>query len=492
MGEAGTIRPTLWRPAEYRRIAHGDRQYLFLIGQTSLVEVDESARMLLESLEQHGPLEEAELISRLNDRYSAQTTSETLRELFTFGAVQPVAPASAGGAPHPAPQHPAEADAGSLPVQTLVLSISHACNLACTYCYADGGDYGGPKRLMTAEVARDAIDFLVKASGNHPTVQVIFFGGEPLLNWPLIQETVLYTEEAAARAGKQTEFALTTNGTLLTEAICRFCDEHRIGVNVSLDGPREEHDANRPLLGGGGSYDQAAEGVRLAVNLIKSKPVACRVTVTHGFGDLEASFHHLIGLGFHEVGFAPVTSGVDGHSLNAQDLKRMTAHFQALSQQFLAAAKEGRFFGFSNLLNVLWDFHSGSHKVYPCGGGIGFFAVDPAGKLGLCHRFTGDETQVYGDIYQGIDAEKQAELLRHGHVATKSPCQTCWARYLCAGGCYHEAQTRHGDPWLANTHYCHWLKSWLDWGMKIYLTMGENHPEFLSRLFDARIPYPDV
>lgn len=370
-----------------------------------------------------------------------------------------------------------------LPVQTLVFHLINECNLGCTYCYAGGGDYGAPMKTMDEATAKQAIDFLLRESGASRKVSVVLFGGEPLLNWSLIKTIVEYGEEQASRAGKEIEFSLTTNGTLLNEARINFLAEHRVGVTVSMDGPEEVHNIWRPFKNGAGSYHLVRRNVEKLIARHKTRPVATRVTLTKDFPNIKETMTHLLDeLGFHEVGFAPVSTSDEDLLMGNPELFRLLDEFSECAEEFVQKALRNEFLGFSNLINILVELHVGVNKGYGCGAGLGFLAVSPSGDLFLCHRFNEDEQYRLGDIHTGINRTFQQELLNSLHVDKKTTCTSCALKHTCSGGCYFEAKERMGEITSPNLHYCRWMKAWYTLGLKTYVRIMKENPAFLDRL----------
>lgn len=369
-----------------------------------------------------------------------------------------------------------------LPVQTLVFHLVNECNLGCTYCYAGGGEYGQPMKSMDAGVAERAIDFLMENSKGMSSVTVILFGGEPMLNWPLLKHTVEYGKKAAAQHGKEIDFSLTTNATLLTERRIQFLTENKVGVSVSIDGDESVQDKWRPFKTGRGSYDIVSQNIKQLIDRHHTKPVAARVTLTKDFPPIKDTFFHLQEMGFHEVGFAPVSETDESFILNRPELFRMLDEFEELTELFIEEAKNNRYLGFSNLVNLLVELHQGFNKSYGCGAGLGFFAVSPSGDLFLCHRFNEQEEYGLGDIYKGINRETQKALLGSLHVDNKTTCSKCPLKHTCAGGCYYEAKERMGEITSPNLHYCNWMKRWYQIGLKAYVQIMEHNPTYLDRI----------
>lgn len=378
---------------------------------------------------------------------------------------------------------------GELPIQTLVFHLVNECNLGCTYCYAGGGEYGAPMKTMNEATAEKAIDFLIEASKNAPNVSVILFGGEPTLNWKLLTHVVEYGKKAAQAAGKRIDFSMTTNGTLLNERRINFLVEHNIGVSISMDGDESTQDTWRPFKTGHGSYALVHKNATKLIEKHRTKPVAARVTLTKDFPAVKETFSHLRQMGFHEVGFAPVSETDEAFILNKPELSRLLDEFEELTDMFIEEARQDRYFGFSNLVNVLVELHTGVNKSYGCGAGIGFYAVSPSGDLFLCHRFNEQYEYKMGDIYSGVDRVFQKTLLESLHVDNKTTCSRCPLKHTCSGGCYYEAKERQGEITSPNLHYCNWMYRWYSIALKAYVQIMEDNPTFLDRI--AGLPLDD-
>jgi uncharacterized protein len=218
----------------------------------------------------------------------------------------------------------------------------------------------------------------------------------------------------------------------------------------------------------------------------RSRPVGARVTLTRQNLDVLGIYRHLTEeIGFSEIGFAPVTTSSNrDHAIRDEGFDRMLAQFQQLAYEFLDATLANRHHGFSNVKDTLEEIHKGMSKAYPCGAGLGLVGVATDGDVALCHRFAGSDEHRIGTVKQGIDRERQEAFLQQHHIAHKTDCSTCWARPICAGGCYHEAHTRYGETTRPNLHYCDWIRSWTDTCLRIYATIAEKKPEILAR-FDA-------
>jgi len=320
-------------------------------------------------------------------------------------------------------------------------------------------------------------------SGSNKVAHLTFFGGETLLNFPVLQSTLAYARRRAAEMGKEVDFSLTTNGTLLRPEIIEFLAENRVGVTISIDGPREIQDQFRVFHDGTGSYDVVAPRIRELLRRHRTRPIGARVTLTSTTLDIKRIFRHLTGeIGFWEVGFAPVTTSANRlYAIDEPGFDHMLAQFRELAREFLDYAIADRHHGFSNVRDTLEEIHKGASKAYPCGAGLGLLGVSTGGDVALCHRFAGSDAHKLGSVGDGIDRGAQSDFLAKNHIAGKTDCSTCWARPLCAGGCYHEAYTRYGVTTHPNLHYCEWIRGWTDTCLQIYGEISERNPKFLEQ-----------
>ena len=378
------------------------------------------------------------------------------------------------------------------PLQALVLNITNQCNLACTYCYEFGADkiatQKNKPKYMTLETAKSSVDFLLDGSGERQAVHITFFGGETLMNFLLLRAVVEYATAEAAARGRQITFSLTTNATLLTDEIIAFLSDNGVGVTVSMDGPPDLQDKRRVYKSGKGSYAVIEPRLRKLIAGHKTRAITARVTLTEGVTDVIRIYRHLKDdLGFHEVGFAPVTnSGEQDYMVDDAGMAGVLDQFHQLAEEWLTYALHGRMHGFSNVSETISELIQGTNKSHPCGAGLGLLGVSPSGDLSPCHRFTDADEHSLGHISTGLDQEKRSDFLTRGHVGAKYECQSCWARPLCAGGCHHEAFVRYGDTGHANLHYCDWIRDWTDTCLKIYGALSAKNPEFLDRFADRK------
>ena len=471
---------------EHHRFESAGRPFVYLVPSAAIFELDDTADAVLRMLSA-GPRPADEVALALNSLFpevAPGAVQETIGELVQMQAVAEVAPPAAP-ARRVIPLKP-------MPLQSMVLNVTNQCNLACTYCYEYGEDKivdtenGRKPKFMSEVTAREAVDFMFKEAGDSPTAHITFFGGETLLNFPVLTQTVAYARRRAVELGKQIDFSLTTNATLLKPEIVEFLVENRIAVTVSMDGPQKLQDKFRVFHNGAGSYEVVAPKIKDLLAKHRTRPIGARVTLTAATLDVKTIYQHLTEeIGFHEVGFAPVTTSAQReHAISGAGFDEMLRQFTELADEFLQAALENRHHGFSNVKETIGEIHKGLSKAYPCGAGVGLVGVATDGDVNLCHRFAGSEDHKLGTIRDGLDYAAQAAFLERHHIDNKTDCSTCWARPVCAGGCYHEAHTRFGDTASPTLHYCEWIRGWTDVCLRIYGELSIKNPGFLRQFDD--------
>lgn len=368
------------------------------------------------------------------------------------------------------------------PVSAIALAISQHCNLGCGYCYADGGSFASEPRHMSWAVAQAAVDRVVASAPEGGLVKLAFLGGEPLLNREVLRRAADHALAQTARRGQRLLLALTTNATLLTEDDARFLAERGFAVTVSLDGEAEIHDALRPRrkAGKAGAGTHAAILARLPALLARQgqptatgaapMQVTARLTATPRHRHLRASVESLMALGFHSVGVSPSLSARDpALQFEATDMAALLAQMIECADAFEAATLAGRPYPFANLLALLRELHRGTHRPWPCGAGAGYLGVDADGALSACHRFVDDPRAAMGHVDLGIDDGARERWLTQRRVERQQPCASCWARYLCGGGCHHDVLAR-GRP------ACDFIRGWLHHGLQLYARLAQQRP----------------
>jgi uncharacterized protein len=358
------------------------------------------------------------------------------------------------------------------PLHALSLAIAQKCNLGCTYCYAQQGEFGGKAKSMELETALKSVDVLLAQAAPGAKVNLAFMGGEPLSNRAVLREVTAYASREAARRGIDCRFSITTNGSLLNGDDADFFEEHGFAVTVSLDGAAEQHDRLRPFKGGKGSFEQIVARIEPLLQRQRRMQVSARVTVTPFNMNLPKTLDLFIGMGFHSVGFSPLLRAANGQAeMGPDDLAEMLEAMIACGLAFEQNVLQGRRYPFSNMQNALRELQRGTHRPYPCGAGAGYFGVSADGELSACHRFVGDEQGAMGTLDQGVDRQRQAIWLRERHVHQQQPCSGCWARYLCGGGCHHEVLARGRGA-------CDYIRGWLHYTIGAHQRLSHLAPEW--------------
>lgn len=451
----------------------GDRRVLFHIPSSALFDLDSVGAEVLDLFKQRISLSAEDIETAFGGRYDAQSVVDTLEELRTLDIISERADQPPAN-PRPTIEN--------FPLSTLVLNVNTGCNLGCSYCYKEDLATPTDGQKMAFETAKDSIELLLREGAARDRINIVFFGGEPLSNLPLIRQATGYAQQRCAELGKDVDFSLTTNATLLNEEKVDWLNENNFSIAVSIDGPQAIHDKHRITIGGAGTYEIVARKVKMLLSRYTSRPVGARVTLTSGNTDILAIHQHLKEeLGFYEVGYAPVTtSDMVLYNLDADELRTVFEGMKTLGLAYQEAAVKGQNNGFSNMHQLMTDLHEGSRKALPCGAGVGMLAVDMAGDLNLCHRFTGSELPTYGNVSRGIDKPALSEFLTQAADRSERGCETCRIRNLCSGGCYHESYAHDGDPLKPVYHYCDLMRDWVDFGISVYSTIIRENPAFFA------------
>lgn len=373
-----------------------------------------------------------------------------------------------------APRYIAAQPLAPPPLQTLSLNVAQACNMSCGYCYAGRGTFGGRARRMSATVARQAVDRLLSEAANGATVVIGFMGGEPMLNRELVHDIVPYAERSAAESGRRTQFSITTNATLLEPADVQLFSEHQFHVTVSLDGPPELNDAQRRLPRGGSSFERVQRSLELFDRIGRPRHLSARATVTPRVGSLPHVLDTLLELGFDSVGFAPVLRSPDPSlAFEPEQLDSLLEQMCACGRRSKSSILRRQRYPFSNFETALSQIERGTHRPYPCGAGAAYLSVNADGELYACHRLVDDPRFHFGNLTQGSDTQRRRLHLAERHVDTQEPCRSCWARYLCGGGCYHEVSER-------GRVACDYIRGWLRFCIAAYAEIKQCAPDYFE------------
>ncbi|MDD2217159.1 MAG: thioether cross-link-forming SCIFF peptide maturase [Eubacteriales bacterium] len=331
-------------------------------------------------------------------------------------------------------------------IKALCLHVAHNCNLNCEYCFASQGHYKGESALMSFEVGKRALDFLVENSGKRRNIEVDFFGGEPLLNWDVVKQLVAYARSIEKEHNKNFRFTLTTNGMLIDDDVIEFSNKEFYNVVLSLDGRKEIHDARRPDYSGNGSYDTIVPKFRKLVDARNNQGYYMRGTFTHGNIDFTEDILHMANLGFTQLSIEPVVSPEGTpYALTKEDLPVLKEQYEILANEMIKREEEGCGFTFYHYMLDLSHGPCIYKRIAGCGSGTEYFAVTPSGDLYPCHQFVGDEGYKMGNVFEGVLNQEIKEKFKACNVYSRKECDDCWARLYCSGGCAANAYHSVGD-----------------------------------------------
>ncbi len=321
-------------------------------------------------------------------------------------------------------------------VKALCLHVAHTCNLNCAYCFASQGNYHGDRAVMSFEVGKQALDFLVANSGTRRNLEVDFFGGEPLLNFDVVKQLVAYAREIEKEHNKNFRFTLTTNGVLIDDDVIEFSNREMSNVVLSLDGRKEVHDRYRVDYAGNGSFDRIVPKFQQFVQARGGKNYYMRGTFTHQNPDFLNDIETMLDLGFSELSMEPVVCAPDDPAaLTEEDIAVVMEQYEKLAERMLQRDKEGKPFTFYHYMIDLTGGPCIYKRISGCGSGTEYMAVTPWGDLYPCHQFVGDESFKLGDVWQGVTNHECQQQFAACNVYAHPECRDCWARLYCSGGC---------------------------------------------------------
>lgn len=381
-----------------------------------------------------------EIILKLKDRYSADAVREAYGEIkelenekliYTEDVYKEVIPLIERRDPV---------------VKALCLHIAHDCNLKCKYCFAEEGEYHGKRELMSLEVGKKAIDFLIKASGKRKNLEVDFFGGEPLMNFDVVKGIVEYARSIEKENNKNFRFTITTNGILLNDDIMKYINENMHNVVLSIDGRKEVNDRMRPRAGGQGSYDNIVPKFQKLAESRNQTDYYVRGTFTRHNLDFEKDVLHLADLGFKQISVEPVVADPsEDYAIQEEDLPVIFEEYEKLAKEIIKRRKEGKWFNFFHFMIDLTGGPCVTKRLVGCGSGTEYLAVTPTGDLYPCHQFVGQEQFKMGTVDTGVVNTDIRKDFEQCNVYNKPVCQNCWAKFYCSGGCVANSYNSHGD-----------------------------------------------
>ena len=332
----------------------------------------------------------------------------------------------------------------NIKIKALCLHVAHTCNLNCSYCFASQGKYHGERAIMSYEVGKKAIDFLIENSGFHKNLDIDFFGGEPLMNWDVCKKLVAYGREQEKIHNKNIRFTLTTNGVLLDDEVTEFANREMHNVVLSLDGRKEVNDRFRVDYAGNGSYDRIVPKFQEFVRRRGNKSYYMRGTFTHFNTDFVNDILHMADLGFKELSMEPVVTSPDSPSaLTEEDFPVLCAEYERLAREMMKRNKEGNGFTFYHYMLDLTCGPCIYKRISGCGAGTEYMAVTPWGDLYPCHQFVSHPECKIGDIWEGIKNQEIVHEFAQVNAYSREACKDCWAKLYCSGGC--AANSFHAD-----------------------------------------------
>lgn len=360
-------------------------------------------------------------------------------------------------------------------VKALCLHIAHDCNLACQYCFAEEGEYHGRRALMSFEVGKKALDFLIANSGNRRNLEVDFFGGEPLMNWEVVKQLVEYGRSKEKEYNKNFRFTMTTNGVLLNDEIMEYCNREMSNVVLSLDGRKEVNDKMRPFRGGKGSFDLIVPKFQKFAEMRGDRDYYVRGTFTRHNLDFSKDVMEFADLGFRSMSIEPVVAKPEEeYAIREEDLPQIMEEYDHLAEEYIRRKKEGRGFNFFHF-NI--DLNQGpcvAKRLSGCGSGTEYLAVTPWGDLYPCHQFVGQEEFLLGNVDTGVTNERIRDEFKLCNVYAKDKCRDCFARFYCSGGCAANSYNFHGSITDAYDIGCAMQKKRIECAIMIKAALAED------------------
>lgn len=367
-------------------------------------------------------------------------------------------------------------------VKALCLNIAHDCNLRCKYCFAGQGGYGQWRMLMSFDVARRAVDFLIAHSGQRQHCELDFFGGEPLMNWPVVKQTISYIRQQEKKHNKIFKLSLTSNGYYLDKEKVKYLTDNHISLILSLDGRKEMHDRMRPGTHGEGTYDEILKNLQYCVEHRDGEEYYVRGTYTRYNMDFTNDVIDMVDKGFPALSMEPVVGDLDeDYAIQAEDLPRVKEEYERLAKVFLDREVSEHPFFYFHFNMSLWRGPCLPKRLRGCGAGHEYLAVVPNGDIYPCHQFVGRDGYVIGNVFEGLKNMKMMKEFRENHVLTKPECVGCWAKFFCSGGCHANNETYAGDIHKPFNISCEIQKKRIECAMMIQAYNSMNKPKVMEQ-----------
>ena len=417
---------------------HGDMLVLD-VNSSSLHLLDELAYTLLDYYNEEGQINKDKALKELENKYKNEDIIDTINELdrlieegtlFSKDIYKEYIP---------------KWEMKSV-VKALCLHIAHDCNMRCKYCFASEGDYECPKTLMSLEVGKKAIDFVIENSDKRKNIEIDFFGGEPLLNFDTVKGIVEYARSLEEKYNKNFRFTITTNTLLLDDDKIDYINKNMSNIVLSIDGRKETNDRMRVRVDNSGTYDKILPVAKKVASLRNQDNYYVRGTFTRYNLDFANDVLHLADQGFEQISIEPVVAadGV-GYEIREEDIEIANKEYERLAREFVIRRSNGQWFNFFHFMLDLDGGPCVAKRLYGCGSGNEYLAVTPEGDLYPCHQFVGNEKFKMGTVFEGkLDKEIQ-QSFKNSHIYSKEDCSNCWARFFCSGCCSANAYNFNGD-----------------------------------------------
>jgi uncharacterized protein len=443
-----------------------DRRFLLDAPTSTSLQLDTTAYRVLKQLQEKTPQKAWQELQMCCPQKELTSVRKELDQLKRYGFLKPVRVpplhnrGDAAGICHYPPHH-------------LVLMVSQTCNLRCKYCYGGDGSYGGSRSVMPQETALKIVDLLVDRSPKKEC-GFTFFGGEPLLNFQLIKKTVAYAKQRAREKGKWLRFHITTNGTLMGDEVMSFLVKEGFGILISHDGPKKVHDQVRVFPDGGGTFDAVGDTIMRLKR--RQKRFSLRATVTHRCVSLKSISEFFSDKGFSQVHIHPVSQrhhgeAVSGLELDTFDYNRLLRQYEQVAQGVIRCFREKKPVIFNPFRKYLDLIKRNARRSFPCGVCRGMSAVSTDGNIYPCHRFVGMEPFIIGTVDSGFDSKKIKTLLKR-YRSAREICRSCWAVFLCAGGCMYDVANPDGSFAVGENENCRITKKLIELSVLIYSESG--------------------
>jgi uncharacterized protein len=458
---------------------YADRKFFFDIPTGYFVETHDTAFDILSNLDSLSSSEKVRLLSKFETSYSKKEIDEIFQELEHLK--------KAGFFRSESPEQEAEIDQYlrrliNKKSSHLTLCISQACNMACKYCYAEGGSFGKKALLMSEETALKAVDYLFEKTKGIQEIGIIFFGGEPLLNFKIIKKAVEYSKKLAQKTGQRVGYSLTTNGTIMTDEIIEFLCRNRFGLKVSMDGPKDVQDAMRPLKNGKGSYNLVAKNLKRLLR--RRGHLSVRPTLTRYNLEMTRLAHFFEEFGFTRIGFGIAEGSCfakEDYDFGPKEFENIFSEYEETAKEILSRLDRKEKVPFNPFENLLAEIHARRRTRVRCGLARGVSTVAVDGQIYPCHRYVGMDAYIIGDLEAGIDKERVFQILKDYYKVKHGCWQTCWARHICGGPCPFYVAHPSGTHYYPDEGHCRFVRKSYELGIWFYDQLAKGYPEALQK-----------